>query len=120
MRGRVGLPPLLAEDFERFWSFYPSRGGHGNPKRKAAVEFARAVSAGVEPEAIVKGAGEYADWCRIRGIERTWYVKTAANWLRDDGWEEDYEIGWHLLTDVKDPAEREAMELRLEAWEGRR
>lgn len=120
MRSRVGLAPELTKLFDQFWEAYPSRGGHTNPKRKAAMEFARAVAADVDHTEIISGAQAYADWCRVRGIERTWYVREAHNWLKDDGWEGDYAIGWHLLNDVKDQADREAMEVRLEDWDRRR
>jgi len=111
------LPEELETPFAEFWKAYPSRGGHTNPKKAARVSYLRAVLAGADPTELTHQAAAYADWCKIRGVNRSGLVAMAATWLNQDRWEGDYSIGWHLLKDARTPEERQAMEVRLEEWE---
>ncbi|TWB19210.1 DUF1376 domain-containing protein [Nitrospirillum bahiense] len=73
------------ENFEKFWSAYPSRGTHGNPRKPAAEKFQAAVRRGVDPLAIIRGAANYAAAVAREKTEPQ-FVAQAATWLRQERW----------------------------------
>ena len=71
--------------FIEFWNIYPKRRGN-NPKHPASLKFLALVKSGVDPDAIVAGARNYAtDPATEAG---TPYVKQAVVWLNQRGWED--------------------------------
>jgi hypothetical protein len=73
--------------FEEFWRSYPSRGGQANPRKPALEKFTAAVKRGVDPELMIRGAGNYAEAMRRSGTAGQ-YIKTAEVWLNKASWEQ--------------------------------
>ena len=71
--------PNVAEMFERFWKVYPKKEG----KKKASENFARAIKAGADPEAIIAGARRYASACVGQDSK---FIKWPQGWLTDERW----------------------------------
>lgn len=71
------------EDFEKFWSAYPSRGAHGSPRKPASEKFRAAVRRGVDPLAIIRGAEGYA--AAMAGKDPQ-FVAQAVTWLSQERW----------------------------------
>ena len=71
--------PNVAEMFERFWKVYPKKEG----KKKASENFARAIKAGADPEAIIAGARRYAAACVGEDPK---FIKWPQGWLTDERW----------------------------------
>jgi hypothetical protein len=67
----------------KFWQLYPSRGLDG--EEPARREFIAAIERGVDPEAIITGTEIYAGHVAGNGTPPR-FVKSAANWLRDERW----------------------------------
>jgi uncharacterized protein YdaU (DUF1376 family) len=74
-----------ADRFVEFWETYPKRDG-ANPKEPARRRFAALVKSGVDPGAIIAGAGRYAADMRARAQDRTPYVAQALTWLNQQRW----------------------------------
>lgn len=73
------------EAFETFWKAYPKKVG----KPSAKKNFARALRAGADAEAIIAGARAYA--ARMQGKEAT-YLKHPQGWLSDERWNDEKRI----------------------------
>ena len=71
--------PNVAEMFERFWKVYPKKEG----RKKASENFARAIKAGADPEAIIAGARRYASACVGQDSK---FIKWAQGWLTEERW----------------------------------
>jgi uncharacterized protein YdaU (DUF1376 family) len=71
--------------FLEFWEAYPKRDG-ANPKEPARKKFAALIKSGVDPGAIIAGAGRYAVDMRARVQENTPYVAQAVTWLNQQRW----------------------------------
>lgn len=74
-----------ADAFDRFWKVYPHRGTASDPRKPAAEKFDRALKAGVDPEAIIRGAEGYA---KAQIGKDPQYNKQAATWIHQAGWEQ--------------------------------
>lgn len=90
----VGAPALAASAAAsghcahvRFWKAYP--------KKERAVSAERELdshlAAGVDLEAIIRGAEDYRRLCEHQHRERT-YIAAPLNWLKERRWEEDHSI----------------------------
>ena len=73
--------------FERFWASYPSRKRHSNPKTPAARKFEAAVKHGADPEAIIRGAKNYAVFVVAEKIESR-FIAQAVTFLNQERWNE--------------------------------
>ena len=73
--------------FERFWKAYPERAG-SRDKKEAWALFQIALDNGADLEAIIAGAGRYADQERELGNLNTKHVKMAKTWLNEHCWED--------------------------------
>lgn len=62
--------------FDDFWKIYPKKKG----KAAAQKAFAKAVTSGADPQAIIDGALAYAMECRMKDPQ---YVKYAQGWIND-------------------------------------
>ena len=73
------------DHFERFWSVYPKKVG----KPSAGKNFAKAVKAGADPEAIIAGAERYAAYLgNGRTGEFRPIPKHPQGWLTDERWKD--------------------------------
>lgn len=86
----VSAPPGYPDDFERFWSAYPSRSN--NPKKPAFAAWQSAKRNGVDPETMIRGAAGYAAYCRDQSDkDNSWHdglIAHARTWLTQARWEE--------------------------------
>lgn len=73
--------------FEKFWSSYPSRKPHSNPRNSAESAFREAIKKGDNPEDIILGAKNYAAQVVQASIDPK-FVSQARNWLRERRWED--------------------------------
>lgn len=73
--------------FERFRAAYPKRDG-ANPRKPAFDKFVRLLKSGIDLDAIIGGAGRYADECRRKQIVGTEKVAQAITWLNQNRWED--------------------------------
>lgn len=80
-------PPAEHPAFATFWSAYPGRGPHPNPRKPAAEKFAAAVKHGADPAAIIRGAENYAATVRREGTEPR-FVAQAVTWLNQHRWQD--------------------------------
>lgn len=80
-------PATEHPDFAAFWSTYPSRGPHPNPRKPAAEKFAAAVRGGADPGAIIRGAENYAATIRREGTDPR-FVAQATTWLNQHRWQD--------------------------------
>jgi len=88
VRGRSGdRPDDTARQFDKFWRLYPSRGGQANPKKPAREKFAAAIKRGVDPELMIRAAGNYAEAMRRSGTAGR-FIKTTEVWLNKASWEQ--------------------------------
>jgi hypothetical protein len=69
--------------FDDFWRAYPSRAPHANPKQPARTKFAAALKRGADPDAIIRGAENYAREIEKNGTEPR-FVAQAVTWLSQD------------------------------------
>jgi hypothetical protein len=65
--------------FEKFWTGYPSRAPHPNPKQPARTKFKAALKRGVDPDAIIRGAENYAFYVDEHVADRQ-RVAQAKTW----------------------------------------
>jgi Helix-turn-helix domain len=72
----------LAGEFEQFWQAYPKQEGRSGAKK----QFAEVRANGVALATLVAKAKQYA--MAKANVDPQW-LKTPANWLRDEGWLED-------------------------------
>jgi hypothetical protein len=88
VHGRSGdRPDKTAEQFDQFWRAYPSRGRQANPKKPAREKFDAAVKRGIDPDLMIRAAGNYAEAMRRSGTAGR-YIKTAEVWLNKASWEQ--------------------------------
>jgi hypothetical protein len=78
---RQRKPDPLAR-FDEFWKIYPKKKAPDAAKKA----FAKAVSNGADPQAIIDGAIAYALECRMKEPQ---YVKYAQGWLNDGRWQDE-------------------------------
>ena len=79
-----------AEDFDTFWSLYPSRGGKTNPRGEAHTIFTRHRNNKVPAEDMIEGAGLYREE-RDEEVSRDGsgaqtYTAMATTWLNNSRW----------------------------------
>lgn len=74
------------EDFEKFWIQYPKNNG---AKKPAYEKFKQALKEGINHEIIINGASKYSAFVASEGTEQR-FIKHAATWLNQRGWETDY------------------------------
>jgi hypothetical protein len=80
-RSRYEEHPRFAE----FWNEYPRRLGT-NDRKPAAIAYRRAVSAGADPDEILRGLRGYAAMMRKDGKEGTGFVRQATTFLNQETW----------------------------------
>ncbi|WP_137141130.1 hypothetical protein [Azospirillum brasilense] len=85
-RKKVG-PAGTDAAFAEFKDRYPSRAPHANPVKPAREAFAAAVKRGADPEAIIRGAENYAMAVDQQGTDPR-YVAQAKTWLHQERWTE--------------------------------
>lgn len=78
-------PKGAGDRFEEFWSTYPHRGKHQDPKKPAQDKWERKVRGGADPAEIIAGAKAYADTVRSERIEPQ-HVAQAVTWLNQERW----------------------------------
>lgn len=83
---------VIEQEFESVWKAYPKREG-GNPKNKALIAYkARRKTHSVDE--ILQGVNRYAQYCQLKGMVNTPYVKQAVSFLGPDNhFLETWEIG---------------------------
>lgn len=85
MNQKTKTDGLIDRAFEAFWSAYPSRAPHGNPRKPAAKLFAAAIKNGADPDAIIRGAENYAATVAQARTDPK-YVAQATTWLNQERW----------------------------------
>ncbi len=78
-------------DFEAFWTAFPSRGKHANPKWPAFLSFQAAITRGIPAETIIKAAALYARYIAAEGKSGTDKVAQAKTWLSERRWDDAIE-----------------------------
>ena len=73
------------EYFKRFWTAYPNRKPHTNPKKPAREKFLAVLKKGTDPETIIRGAENYAAYIRQEGKDPQ-YVAQATTFLNKEYW----------------------------------
>ena len=84
-------PAMYDEAFDRFWSAYPKRTPHANPKKLARDAFVRALKRGATPDDIIKAASIYADYCKVHSVKPV-YVAMAATFLNQERYSDYLEM----------------------------
>lgn len=79
-------PSELDADFDEFWSAYPSRGQHANPKKPARAKWDQAIRRGVDPAVMIDGAKRLAASRRGKDPEHT---PQATTWLNQERWADE-------------------------------
>jgi hypothetical protein len=109
--GRGREPPAvssLEEKFERFWSQYPSRKPHQNPRRAACEKFKTKLRGGADPDEIIQGVELFARQCEAAATDPK-FIPTAVVWLNRDGWKDASEAGEpDIPVEQLEPWQREA------------
>lgn len=72
--------------FAEFWTIYPSRGPHSNPKKPAKAKWDLAIRRGVDPEVIIAGAKRLAENRRGQDPQLT---PQAMTWLNQERWNDE-------------------------------
>lgn len=81
----AGIAEIQIPDrFEEFWKAYPR---HAGSKKKARLNWQRAIKGGADPEQIIAGAAAYAEWLAHHPDPPR--LKHAEGWLTDERWESD-------------------------------
>src|SRR5262249_10577028 len=75
------------DPFEAFWTAYPSRAPHSNPRKPPQAEFDRAIKRGVDAAAIVRGSKNYSEIVSQLRTEPQ-FVAQARTWLHQERWME--------------------------------
>lgn len=81
-------PPPEHPQFAEFWEAYPIREGD-NPRKPAVTCFARAVSRGADPQALIAAVENYAATARAMGKEGTQFIARATTWLNEERWKDE-------------------------------
>lgn len=90
--------------FNEFWTAYPSRGQHSNPKKPARTKFDR-IAKTIDPQVLIDAATDYA---RARRGQDPQHTAQAQTWLNQERWNDEPGNVHHL----PDPAiAREASRL---------
>ena len=78
--------------FADFWSAYPKRRPHPNPRATALKAYNNAVKRGVKEDDLVRGAKNYAAYVKNNNIKPV-YVCMASTFLNQDRYEDfvDYQ-----------------------------
>ena len=76
---------LTARQFDEFWSIYPSRRSHSNPKKPARAKFEAALKRGAVAADIIRGAENYAAYVEREGTDPK-YVAQAQTWINQERW----------------------------------
>jgi len=76
------LPDPLVGTFEEFWRVYPRKVS----KAHARTRYAKQISDGADPAAILAAAEEFRDFCKDTGREQK-FIRHAARWLIEASWE---------------------------------
>lgn len=74
--------------FAEFWTAYPSRGQHSNPKKPAKAKWDLLIRRGVDPELIITGAKRLAENRRGQDPKHT---PQATTWLNQERWADEAE-----------------------------
>ena len=72
------------EDFQTFWSHYPSRGKHPNPKKAAYGKWKTAIKT-TDPQLLINAVKAYASSSLPDDRQM---IPQAATWLSQERWEE--------------------------------
>lgn len=88
--------------FEDFWQVYPSRKPHSNPKKPAMEKFGIRVRDGIDPQAIINGAVNYAAAMASEDTDPK-YIMQATKFLNQDVWQ-DYTSDDEALTEAEQAA----------------
>jgi hypothetical protein len=75
------------DPFEVFWSLYPKRKPHANPKAPAKLAFAKALKRGIKAEQLHDGARNYAEYCKDRMTDPV-FICMASTFLNQDRYED--------------------------------
>jgi hypothetical protein len=78
---------VLTTEFEEVWKFYPNKQG----KEKSRNCYIKARKDGITREKIESGVKKYAEYCKIKGIEKQ-YIKHGDTWFGNKSWQDDYDI----------------------------
>ena len=92
----TGSGDTTGNGFEQFWQAYPKKEGRAAAKK----QFAEVVGNGVALATLVAKAKQYA--MAKAEVDPKW-LKTPANWLRDEGWLEDPQPPRRPKTKATDP-----------------
>ena len=79
LTGKIITP---ADPFAAFWEAYPRKEGYG----EARTAFTKATGKVDNPRVLIDAAARYA--AAVNG-SNPMYVKTPANWLRDERWHDE-------------------------------
>ena len=71
--------------FEEFWSEYPKRTPHGNPKAPARKKWDEAIKK-TDPQTIIDAVREYA---RVREGQDPQFTAQTVKWLKDERWTDE-------------------------------
>lgn len=111
-QGKKREEPPEPESFAAIWAAYPKRGG-GNSRKMALRAFRARLAKGADPDAILAGVQQYAEYVRAVGDEGTKYVMQAATFLGPD---EHYAEPWSLpKARAPKPGTQEWRDAELEA-----
>lgn len=92
-------------EFEEFWSQY-GRIGNKEPARKSFEKARKEASYAT----IINGLKRYQAYCRAIGAEQR-YIKHAATWLNQRGWQDEYAIVTPAAQKSKHQRAKEALGL---------
>jgi len=76
------LPDPLVGTFEEFWRVYPRKVS----KAHARTRYAKQISDGADPAAILAAAEEFRDFCKDTGREQK-FIRHPGRWLIEASWE---------------------------------
>jgi uncharacterized protein YdaU (DUF1376 family) len=76
--------PIPPNRFDEFWSLCPVKSG----KPAAKKNFAKAIKAGHDPQAIIDGMKRYAEWLIAMGPSAP-TTKYPQGWLTDERWSDE-------------------------------
>jgi hypothetical protein len=86
---RAHHAPARDDLFIKFWQIFPKRDGD-NPKAAARKAFEAALNKGADPDAILRGARDYARRsAETVPDDQRRYIPMAVTWLKQHRWEDD-------------------------------
>lgn len=88
-------------EFDEFWAVYPRKTG----RRKALMEWQKAIAEGVDPGDLVTAAKHYGQVIRAEETEEK-FIKHPANWIRERHYEEYLDPGGGWKTELVEKAEK--------------